>query len=149
LPPFNGPFEQAFEEELTAYLGCERYTHLPQGRTPEHTRSGFYSRQLLTQYALLANIHVPKLRRGNAQLAWQTITRYERCWGPLFDQQLMGYCLGLSLRDLQESMQRTLGEVLSLVALDRVLVALEDQVTAFKTARLPAPLPSCSSTVSG
>ena len=133
--------EQALAEELTAYLGCARYTHLPQSRTPEHTRSGFYSRQLLTQYAPIAQLHVPKLRRGNSQLSWQTITRYERCWGPLLDQQLMGYCLGLSLRDLQESLHRSLGEVLSLEALDRILVALESRVTAFKTARLPAPPP--------
>lgn len=133
--------EQALQEELTAQLGLARYTHLPQGRMPEHTRSGFYCRQLLTQYALIAHLHVPKLRRGNSQLSWQTITRYERCWGPLLDQQLMGYCLGLSLRDLQESLQRTLGEVLSLEALDRVLMALDGRVAAFKTARLPTPPP--------
>lgn len=133
--------EQALEEELTAYLGCARYTHLPQGRTPEQTRSGFYCRQLLTQYAPVANLHVPKLRCGNAQLSWQTITRYERCWGPLLDQQLLGYCLGLSLRDLQESLHRSLGEVLSLEALDRVLLALETRATAFKVARLGEPPP--------
>jgi transposase-like protein len=133
--------EQALAEKLTAYLGCARSTHLPQGRTPEHTRSGFYSRQLLTPYAPMAHLHVPKLRRGNAQLSWQTITRYERCWGPLLDQQLLGYGVGLSLRDLQESLQRTLGELLSLEALDRVLVSLEGRVTACKTARLPSPPP--------
>jgi hypothetical protein len=53
----------------------------------------------------------------------------------------MGYCLGLSLRDLQESRHRSLGEILSLEALDRVLVGLEGRVTAFKTARLPNPPP--------
>jgi len=45
--------EQALEEELTAYLGVERYEHLPQCRAPEQTRSGFYPRTLVTQYALV------------------------------------------------------------------------------------------------
>jgi len=64
---------QALAEELTAHLGCARSTHLPQGRMPEHTRSGFYGRQLLTQYALMAHLHVPKLRRGNSQLSWHGV----------------------------------------------------------------------------
>jgi hypothetical protein len=42
-------------------------------------------------------LHVPKLRRGNGALPWQSITRYERCWGPLLDHQVMSYCLGHSL----------------------------------------------------
>ena len=32
--------EQALEEEVTAYGGCQRSVHLPQGRPAEHTRSG-------------------------------------------------------------------------------------------------------------
>ena len=81
--------EQAREEVLTAYLGCQRYEHLPQSRSAEHTRSGCYRRALLTQYACIPDLRVPKLRRGNGHLAWHTITRYERCWGPLRDQQLL------------------------------------------------------------
>ena len=41
--------ERALEEELTAYLGCQRSTHLPQGRSAEQTRSGCSRRALLTQ----------------------------------------------------------------------------------------------------
>jgi Transposase, Mutator family len=90
--------EQALEEELTTLIGCECYAHLPWGRRPDQTRSRTYCRTLLTQYGCIPALHVPKLRRGNGHLTWQTITRYERCWGPLLDQQIMGYCLGLSLR---------------------------------------------------
>jgi hypothetical protein len=50
----------------------------------------------------------------------QTIERYERCWGPFLDQPVLHYCLGHSLRDLQEAMQQTLGEVLSLEACHRL-----------------------------
>jgi len=41
--------EQALEAELSAYLGAERYEHLPRGREAEQTRSGSYRRELITQ----------------------------------------------------------------------------------------------------
>jgi len=97
--------EQALQEEVTAYLGLARYEHGAQGRTPEPTRSGYYPRMLITQYALLPDVQVPKLRRGNQQCHGQILERYERCWRPWLDQQVLGYCLGLSLRDLQETMR--------------------------------------------
>ena len=48
--------EAALEEELSAYLGLERYAHLPCGRPPESTRSGSYQRALLTQYGPIADL---------------------------------------------------------------------------------------------
>ena len=133
--------ETALEEELCAYLGLDRYEHLPWGRPPERTRSGTYQRALLTQYGAIDALRVPKLRRGNGNLNWQSLTRYERCWGPLLDQQVMGYCLGLSLRDLQEMMALTLGEVLSLSACNRIVSRVSAQVKAFKQTRLENPPP--------
>jgi hypothetical protein len=53
----------------------------------------------------------------------------------------MGYCLGLSLCDLQETMHWTLGEVLSLEACNRVVLKLEVQVRTVRSARLAAPPP--------
>ena len=73
--------EHSLEEELTQYLGLAWYEHLPWGRSPERTRSGTYGRELLTQYGCIANLRVPKLRRGNRDLTWQTIGRYERSAG--------------------------------------------------------------------
>ena len=133
--------EAALEEELRAYLGLDRYEHLPWGRPPERTRSGSYQRELLTQYGPIDNLHVPKLRRGNGDLNWHCITRYERCWGPLLDQQVMGYCLGLSLRDLQEMMALTLGEVLSLSTCNRIVSSVTARVEAFKRQPLESPPP--------
>ena len=133
--------EQALDEELRVYVGRGRYERDSTPCGPEATRSGTYARQLWTQYGCIADLRVPKLRRGNRQLAWQTITRYERCWGPLLDQHLLHYCLGHSLRDLQEGMQLSLGEVLSLAACNRLVLELEERAQAFKTARLVAPPP--------
>jgi len=133
--------EQALEAELSAYLGAERYEHLPWGREAEQTRSGCYRRELITQYGCIANLRVPKLRKGNAALEWQTISRYQRCWGPLLDQQVMHYCLGLSLRDLQESIYATLGEVLSVASCNRIVASVGQRAEAFKTQPIEAPPP--------
>ncbi len=118
-----------------------RYEHLPLGRGPERTRSGSYRREVFTQYGCIPDLRVPKLRRGNGDVSWQTIERYERCWGPFLDQQVMGYGLGLSLRDLHESIRLTLGEVLSVSSCHRLVLGLAQQMEAFKTTPLAAPPP--------
>lgn len=133
--------EAALDEELRASLGLDRYEHVPWGRPPESTRSGSYQRTLLTQYGAIADLHVPKLRRGNGALSWQSITRYECCWGPLLDQQVMNYCLGHSLRDLQETLALTLGEVLSLAACNRIVSRVTAPLAVFKTQALENPPP--------
>ena len=96
---------------------------------------------MLPQYACIPALRVPQLRRGNGHLCWQTITRYERCWGPLLDQQVLSYCLGLSLRDLQEAMRLTLEGVLSLEACNRLVLALAERGEAWKPRRLATPPP--------
>jgi transposase-like protein len=75
--------EQALDEEVRASLGRSRSERDIAPHRPEETRSGAYRRELWTPYGRMANLRVPKLRRGNGQLQWQTITRYEHCWGPL------------------------------------------------------------------
>ena len=131
--------EHSLEEELTQYLGFAWYEHLPWGRGPELTRSGTYGRELLTQYGRIADLRVPKLRRGNRALTWQTIARYERCWGPRLDHHIMGYCLGLSLRDRQEVLYETLGEVVSLSTCNRLVWEVDEQMKAWKRAILEVP----------
>ena len=133
--------EQALNEEVRAYLGRARYAHGLHTRRPEETRSGTYTRELWTQYGCIFDLCVPKLRRGNRDLQWQSIERYARCWGPFLDQQLLHYALGHSLRDLQEAMRLTVGEVLSLDACNRLVLGLAKRAQAFKTARLENPPP--------
>ena len=119
----KGTIAQAREEAMTAYVGCAQSAHLSQGRRPAQTRRGSYGREWRTPYAPITALRVPTLRRGNGPLHWQTITQSERGWGPRRDQQIMGSCLGLSLRDLQEMMQGTLGDVLALEACNRGVLA--------------------------
>src|SRR5262249_19253418 len=133
--------EAALEEELSASLGVDRYAHVPWGRPPESTRRGSYQRTLMTQYGAMADLHVPKLRRGNGALPWLSIMRYACCWGPLLDQQVMRYCLGHSLRDLQETLALTLGEVRSLATCHRMVSRVTEQLAVFKTQALESPPP--------
>jgi transposase-like protein len=133
--------EQALKEEVRDYLGYERYERRLVPQRPETTRSGTYTRALWTQYGCIFDLRVPKLRRGNPDLTWQSIERYERCWGPFLDQQLLHYALGHSLRDLQEAMHLTLGEVLSLEVCNRLVLGLKERAQAFQTARLAHPPP--------
>ena len=71
----------------------------------------------LTQYGRIANLRAPNC--AGVTVAWpgNSFMRYECCWGPLLDHQVMSYCLGHSLRDLQETLALTRGEVLSLCGL--------------------------------
>jgi hypothetical protein len=141
LSTVQAVIEHALREEVAMYLGCARSTHLPCGRTPESTLSGSSSRALMTQYGSIPALRVPQLRRSNGALTWQTITRDDRCWGPLLDQHMLGSCLGLSLRDLQEVMQVTLGEGMSLAACNRLVWTVHEQGNAFTTTGVDAPPP--------
>jgi len=71
--------EQALEAELTAYVGAERYEHLAWGRAAEQTRSGCYRRALITPYGCIADLRVPKLRKGNGnlQIPSDLVVRYQ------------------------------------------------------------------------
>jgi transposase-like protein len=122
-------------------VGAERSAHVPWGREAEQTRSGCYRRELITHDGGMADVRVPKLRKGNAAREWQTISRSQRCWGPLLDQQVRHDGLGLSLRDLQESLDATLGEVVSVASCHRIVASVGQRAEAFKTQPLAAPPP--------
>ena len=53
----------------------------------------------------------------------------------------VSYCLGHSLRDLQETLALTLGEVLSLSACNRIVSRVTAQLAVFKTQALASPPP--------
>jgi len=128
--------EQALDEELTAHLGLARYERVPGGRTLEQQRSGFSSRMLDTSFGRIGDLHIPKLRRGNSNREWTILERYQRMWRPLLDRSLHNYALGLSIRDLQESLFGTLGTVLSVNAVNRVTWHVQEKVEQARLAPL-------------
>lgn len=110
----------------------ERYAHLAWGCPLELTRSRSYSRELITPYGSIADLRVPKLRRGNGALSWQSIPATTAV-GDHFWTPGESYCLGYSLRDLQGTRALTLGEMVSLSAYNRIVSSVAEQIKAFKT----------------
>src|SRR5688572_3999049 len=106
--------EAALDEELTAWLGFTDFTRFRSGvKPPSLQRSGSFSRSVLTSYGLIPDLHVPKLRSGNADRDWHILSRHQRLTNRALDQLLYSYTLGLSLRDLQELLLVVFGETLS------------------------------------
>jgi putative transposase len=133
LTGVKATLEQALQEELTAELGFEPYTRVSTGRKPSpQQRSGFFSRQTDTTYGHLPDLRVPKLRAGNKERHWQILVRYQSPLQSLLDKALYCYTLGLSLRDLQEMLYLFLGHVLSCSAVNRVTLAAQTPMEAWR-----------------
>jgi len=128
--------EEALEAELSQYLGFERYERTGEAKPPEKQRSGHHPRGLETQYGVIEKLRVPKLRRGNKAIEWQVIEKYERSFGPWLDLKLHLYTLGLSQADLQEILQLSLGQVVSVKAVERLTQIAQKEMDAFRQADL-------------
>jgi len=125
--------ETALTEELTAYLGTAPYARTPDGPKPANRqRSGCYSRQVLTTYGYIPDLRVPRLRGGNRERPWQILTRYQLAMQVVLDQALYLYTLGLSIRDLQEALYLVFSHVLSRDAVNRVTVAAQTGMDAWR-----------------
>src|SRR5918998_260838 len=117
--------EAALREELTAYREHARTAAMASGSPPMLRRSGSSHRRVLTTFGLIPELHVPKLRSGNAARPWHILTRSQLAMHPVLDQALYLYTLGLSLRDLQEALYLIFGHVLSREAVNRVTRAAQ------------------------
>src|SRR5689334_16762094 len=86
--------ETALVEEVEAHRQRHGQSHLGAA----FQRSGSYTRRVLTSHGFIPDLHVPKLRSGNAQRNWQVLQRYQLAMPLVLDQALYLYTLGLSLR---------------------------------------------------
>lgn len=113
--------EAALVEELEAHRQPFRQHALP----VQFQRSGSYTRRVLTTHGFIPELHIPKLRGGNAARDWQVLTRYHLSMPLLLDQALYLSTLGRSIRDLQEGLYVLFGHVLSRAAVNRVTRAAQ------------------------
>jgi transposase-like protein len=118
---------------LEAALLEELEAHRQQQTGVAFQRSGSYTRRVLTSHGFIPDLHVPKLRAGNRDRSWQVLTRYHLAMPLLLDQALYLYTLGLSLRDLQEALYVLFGHVLSRSAVNRVTLAAQSPIDAWRT----------------
>ena len=75
---------------------------------------------------------MPKLRTGNAARDWHILVRYQSCLQGLLDRALYAYTLGLSVRDLQELLFLFMGHLFSASAINRVTVAAQSPMDAWR-----------------
>ncbi|PSB12996.1 hypothetical protein C7B65_27205, partial [Phormidesmis priestleyi ULC007] len=118
--------EGALREEVTEFL-----KHL-EGKKPY--RSGYYERQLHTQYGTIEKLQVPKLRERNPERHWQILERYQRSLGNLLDWLCCLYVMGLSLRDLQAALYFVVGRVLSVNAVNQITLQVQRRLDAKRQA---------------
>ena len=97
-------------------------------------RSGYYQRQLNTQYGQIEKLSVPKLRYGNKERKWRILDRYQRSLKGLMEFASYLYIMGLSLRDLQEALYFLLGTVLSRTAVNQVTLKVQTGMEARRQA---------------
>jgi transposase-like protein len=124
--------ETALVEELEMHRQPYRHHSLP---LPLQ-RSGSYTRRVLTSHGFIPDLHIPKLRGGNGQRSWQVLTRYQLAMPLLLDQALYVYTLGLSIRDLQETLYVLFGHMLSREAINRVTRAAQSPMEQWRTRRI-------------
>jgi transposase-like protein len=134
--------ERALIEELDAALGFAPYARQADGPKPaEQQRSGYFHREVVTVHGRLADMRVPKLRRGNAQRQWQILTRYQTTLPGVLDRALYAYTMGLSLRDVQELLYVFVGHILSRTAVNRITLAVHETMTTWRSQPVAATPP--------
>jgi transposase-like protein len=129
LAGVKAALETALVEELEVHRQPYRQHYLP----VQLQRSGSYARGVLTSHGFIPDLHVPKLRALNRQRTWQVLKRYQVSMPLLLDQALYLYTLGLSIRDLQEALYVLFGHVLSRSAVNRVTLAAQSPLEAWRT----------------
>jgi putative transposase len=126
----------ALETALLEELEVHRQPYRGQS-LPEHLqRSGTYTRRVLTTHGFIADLHIPKLRGGNRERTWLILNRYQQAMPVLLDQALYIYTLGLSIRDLQETLYVLFGHMLSRQAINRITRAAQSPMEAWRSRRI-------------
>ena len=126
----------ALETALIEELEVHRQPYRQQSLHTQLQRSGTYTRRVLTTHGFIPDLHIPKLRAQNGERTWQVLTRYQLAMPLLLDQALYVYTLGLSIRDLQETLYVLFGHLLSREAVNRVTRAAQSPMQAWRTRRI-------------
>jgi transposase-like protein len=129
LAGVQAALETALVEELEMHRQSQCQSHLGVA----FQRSGTFTRRLLTSHGFIPDLHVPKLRSGNAERPWHVLRRYQLAMPLVLDQALYLYTLGLSIRDLQEALYVLFGHVLSRQAVNRVTIAAQSPMETWRT----------------
>jgi len=116
--------EQALVAERDRYLDLGYYEHAPLSRLDY--RNGFYFRDLVTQLGLLAQLRVPRTRKGFRS---QLLPRYARRQRAVNNLILLAFLRGISTRQVGQVLEPILGEAYSAQTISNITRELHRAVT--------------------
>src|SRR5258707_4212765 len=118
--------EQALLAERDYYLQLGFYEHAPLSR--RDFRNGFYFRHLVTQLGRLANLRVPRTRKGFRS---QLLPRYQRRQQAVNNLILQAFLRGVSTRQVGQVLEPVLGESYSAQTISNITRQLNQAVAHF------------------
>jgi transposase-like protein len=126
IPVIKDCVENLIKEELQEHIKESKAKGVA---TEDLYRSGTFKRGLTTLYGYIKDLFVPKLRKGNMERKWNVLNRYKCLMPSLISKLMYMYVLGLSIRDLQESLYILNGKMLDKNAINRITLELQAKIT--------------------
>lgn len=120
--------ERGLAAELTDHVGYERGD--PAGRGSPNSRNGSTPKTVQSQVGPLP-LQVPRDRAGSFEP--QLVPKGERRLGGLDDMIISLYAGGMTVRDIQHHLARTIGTELSHDTISKITDAVLDEVSAWQT----------------
>ena len=120
--------ERTMIQELSGILDRERYES-----TEEEGpyRNGFYQRSLVTQFGLIENIHVPRVRQGRV-FKTAVFKRYARFQSIVEDMIQDVFLAGISTRRVGEAVSKLLDTDVSSGKVSNITKKLDEKVRAYQ-----------------
>ena len=124
--------QNRMHEELTAYLGAERYARRA-GRGG--VRNGVYRRQLITTWGTIPDLEIPRSRDGGFRPA--VVPRYQRRMADVDRLIRSVFLAGVSTRRVGRTLAEILGDQVSASTVSTITRTLDHAVSAWHRRPLP------------
>ena len=124
--------QNRMHEELTAYLGAERYARRA-GRGG--VRNGVYRRQLITTWGTIPDLEIPRSRDGGFRPA--VVPRYQRRMADVDRLIRSVFLAGVSTRRVGQTLAEILGDQVSASTVSTITRTLDHAVSAWHRRPLP------------
>ena len=128
--------EAGLQAELTGHLGYEK--HDPAGNGSGNSRNGFTGKRLGTE---VGDIEMATPRDRNGTFEPQLVAKGQRRVGGLSDMIISLYSGGMTVRDIQAHLERTLGTELSHETIANITDAVAEEVKAWQARPLEPVYP--------
>ena len=128
--------EAGLQAELTDHLGYERHDRA--GHGSGNSRNGFIPKRLGTE---VGDIDLITPRDRNSSFEPQLVPKGSRRLGGLSDMIISLYAGGMTIRDIQAHLERTLGTQLSHETISNITDAVAEEVKAWQSRPLESIYP--------